>query len=62
MFRGMTSIIYKESIHVLRDKRTLFLMILVPGFQLTIFGYAIDLDVKNIETSVYNLDGRRESR
>jgi ABC-type multidrug transport system permease subunit len=37
-------------------------MFLVPGAQLTIFGYAIDLDVKNIPTVIYNLDGRRESR
>lgn len=62
MFRGLTSIVYKESIHVIRDPKTLFLMLLIPGFQLTIFGYAIDLDVRNIPTCVYNLDGRRPSR
>lgn len=62
MFRGFTSIVYKESIHIIRDPRTLFLMLLVPGIQLTIFGYAIDLDVEHIPTAVYNLDGRPESR
>ena len=62
MFRGFASIVYKESRHILRDPRTLFLMLLVPAVQLTIFGYAIDMDVKNIPTVVYNLDGRAESR
>ncbi|MDX9975372.1 MAG: ABC transporter permease [FCB group bacterium] len=62
MFRGLSSIIYKETIHVLRDPRTLFFMILIPGLQLTIFGFAIDLEVRDIKTVVYNLDGRRESR
>lgn len=62
MFRGITSIIYKESIHITRDPRTLFLMLLIPGIQLTVFGYAIDLDVKDIRTVVYNLDGRPASR
>jgi ABC transporter DrrB family efflux protein len=62
MFRGLTSIVYKETIHVLRDPRTLFLMLLIPSIQLTIFGYAIDLDVKHIPTIVYNLDGRQPSR
>ncbi len=62
MFRGLTSIVYKETIHILRDPKTLFLMLLIPGIQLTIFGYAIDLDVKNIPTAVYNLDGRHPSR
>jgi len=62
MFRGFTSIVYKESIHILRDPRTLFLMLVIPGLQLTIFGYAIDMDVKHIPTVVYNLDGRQDSR
>jgi len=62
VFRGISAIVYKEMIHVARDPRTLFLMLLIPGIQLTIFGYAIDLDVRNIETVIYNLDGRAESR
>jgi ABC-type multidrug transport system permease subunit len=62
MFEGMGAIIYKETRHILRDPRTLFLMMLVPSLQLTIFGYAINLDVQHIPTVVYNLDGRAESR
>ena len=62
MFRGLTSIVYKETIHVLRDGKTLFLMLLIPVIQLTVFGYAIDLDIKHIPTAVYNLDGRQQSR
>ena len=62
MFRGAFSVFYKESIRILRDPKTLFLMLLVPGIQLVVFGYAIDLDVKHIPTVVYNLDGREPSR
>jgi ABC-type multidrug transport system permease subunit len=61
-FRGLSAVIYKESKHILRDPRTLFLMLLVPAIQLTIFGYAINLDIKNIPTVLFNLDGRAESR
>ncbi|GMW00241.1 MAG: hypothetical protein AMXMBFR84_13790 [Candidatus Hydrogenedentota bacterium] len=61
MFRGFRAIAYKESIHILRDPRTLFLMLIIPGIQLTVFGYAIDLEVKHIPTVVYNLDGREDS-
>lgn len=61
MFEGLSAVIYKESRHILRDPRTLFLMLLVPAAQLTIFGYAINMDVKHIPTVVYNLDGREES-
>jgi len=62
VFRGFTSIVYKESIHILRDPKTLFLMLMIPGAQLTVFGFAIDLDVKNVATVVYNLDRREASR
>ena len=37
-------------------------MLLVPAFNLVIFAYAIDLEVRNIPTAVYNLDGRERSR
>ena len=62
MFRGLTSIIYKEIFHIIRDPRAVFLMVLIPGMDMIVFGYAIDLEVSNISTVVYNLDGRRESR
>lgn len=62
MFRGIRAVIYKEAIHIGRDPRTLLLMLVIPGLQLTIFGYAINLDVKHIPTVVYNLDGREPSR
>lgn len=60
-FEGLGAIVYKESRHILRDPRTLFFMLLVPSLQLTIFGYAIDMDVKHIPTAVYNMDGREAS-
>lgn len=62
MFRGLTSIIYKEIFHILRDPKTLFLMLLIPGSDMVVFGYAIDVEVKNIATVVYNLDQRSESQ
>jgi ABC-2 type transport system permease protein len=62
MFRGFSSIFYKEIIQISRDPVTLVLMLLVPMFQLTVFGYAINTDVRNIKTAVYNLDVGRESR
>lgn len=62
MFRGFRSVIYKETIHILRDPKTLVLVLFIPAFELIIFGYAIDLDVRNIPTVVYNLDGRAQSR
>ena len=62
MFKGFGSIFYKEIIQISRDPITLVLMLLIPMLQLTIFGYAINTDVRNIKTVVYNLDvGQRST-
>jgi len=62
MFRGFRSIFYKEVIQISRDPLTLALMLLVPMIQLMVFGYAINTDVRNIKTAVYNLDPGTQSR
>jgi len=62
MFRGFRSIFYKEVIQISRDPLTLALMLLVPMIQLLVFGYAINTDVRNIHTAVYNLDPGLQSR
>jgi ABC transporter DrrB family efflux protein len=62
MFRGFVSILYKEAIQIRRDPVTLVLLFIIPVFQLFIFGYAINMTVRDIKTAVYNLDNRRESR
>src|SRR5258706_4998974 len=62
MFKGFGSIFYKEIIQISRDPITLVLMLIIPMLQLTIFGYAINTDVRDIKTVVYNLDIGQESR
>ena len=62
MFRGFRAIVYKEFIQVSRDPFTLFLMLLIPMLQMTIFGYAINTEVRDIETAVYDLDRRQPAR
>lgn len=62
MFRGLWSVARKEFIHMRRDPLTVFISLLLPMVQLTIFGYALDTDVKHIRTIVCNLDNRPASR
>jgi len=61
MFRGLWAILKKEIIHIKRDPATRFIFA-IPLIQLLIFGYAIDTDVKNIPTVVFDLDRGAESR
>lgn len=61
MFAGLWAVLTKEVIHIRRDPATRFIFA-IPLIELLIFGYAIDMDVKDISTVVFNLDQRRESR
>jgi ABC transporter DrrB family efflux protein len=59
---GLLAVLLKEFAHIQREPITLFFMFAVPVLQATIFGYAIDTEIENIPTVVYDLDGRTQAR
>lgn len=61
-FRGFSAVFYKETLHVRRDFGTLFFSLIIPILQMFLLGFGIDTNVRQINTVVYNADGRRESR
>jgi ABC transporter DrrB family efflux protein len=61
-FASFTSVLVKEFLHIRRDPFTLVITIVIPVFQLMVFGYAIDMDVKDIPTVVYDCDRSAASR
>ena len=62
LFRGFGAVFYKEVLHVRRDSATFFFSLLIPLLQMVLLGFGIDTNVRQINTIVYNADGRRESR
>src|SRR5262245_43435068 len=50
------AMIIKEFLQLKRDKPTLLMMIGVPILQLTLFGFAINTDPKNLPTAVISAD------
>src|SRR5258706_15726277 len=52
----------KEFLHVIRDIRTLILIIAMPLIQLVLYGYAIDTDVKHLATALFDEDQTYLSR
>lgn len=60
--RGYWSVVTKEFLHLRRDPTTLVIALLIPVIQLTMFGFAIDFDVRHIKTAVVDMDRSRESR
>ena len=52
----------KEGLHIVRDTRSLIMALAVPVLMLTLFGYALTLDVDRIQTLVYDQDQTPQSR
>jgi ABC-2 type transport system permease protein len=62
IFRGFGAVFYKEVLHVRRDPATLFFSLVIPLLQMVVLGFGIDTNIRQINTVVFNADGRRESR
>jgi ABC-2 type transport system permease protein len=56
------SLIRKETFHIVRDPRTLVIMIMLPLVMLTLLGYAATTDIEHLRTAVYDADRSPQSR
>jgi len=60
--RRLGSIVIKELRQLRRDRLTFAMIIGIPTMQLVLFGYAINLDVRNLETAVLDQADTARSR
>jgi ABC-2 type transport system permease protein len=58
----LTSLIRKEFIQIIRDPRTLVLILVIPVMQLLLLGYAATNDVRNVPLAVFDQDRGAEAR
>lgn len=61
-FFGLRPVARKEFTHILRDPSTLFFALLIPIIQLFLFGYAVDTNVRQIPTVIYDESHTQQSR
>jgi ABC-2 type transport system permease protein len=61
-FTGLVPILRKEAIHIRRDPMALFFTVLIPMIQLFMIGFAINTNVREIPTVVYDEAKTQESR
>jgi ABC-2 type transport system permease protein len=55
------SVARKEFLHIIRDPATLFFALFIPVLEMFMLGYAIDTNVRNIRTAVFDAAGTKES-
>lgn len=52
----------KEVLHILRDSRSLSIVIIMPVTLMLLFGYGVSLDLKGLPIYVYDQDGSQQSQ
>ena len=62
MKKRLFSLARKESLHIIRDARSLYLAIGLPVVLVILFGFAVTLDVRNIRMGIIDMDGSALSR
>jgi len=58
----IVAICRKEVLQIVRDPRSLLIILVIPLVQLFIFGYAVNLDVKHVPLCIYDQDGTQTSQ
>jgi ABC-2 type transport system permease protein len=61
-FRRFSAIARKEFIHLIRDWRSLFLAVAIPGVLVVLFGTSLKTDLNNVPTVVWDQSRTPESR
>src|SRR5205809_4521698 len=61
-FQRLASVARKEFLHIIRDPATLFFALFIPVLELFMLGYAIDTNVRNVRTVVYDAANTQETQ
>ena len=60
--RRVKAIAWKELIQVLRDPRSLMVVLLMPLMQMGLLGYGVNLDIKHVPTCAFDREGSQSSQ
>ncbi len=55
-------VVWKELLHLRRDRRALFILVAFPAMVLVLYGYALNFDVHHLPLGIADLDHTRHSR
>lgn len=62
MIRKIAAVGSKELRQIVRDRRTLLILLFVPAFFLLLYGYALNFDIRNVSLVVKDQDRSTKSR
>jgi drug efflux transport system permease protein len=60
--RRVKAVAKKEIIQILRDPRSLMVVLLMPLMQMALLGYGVNLDIKHVPICVFDREGSQQSQ
>jgi ABC-2 type transport system permease protein len=60
--RRLFAIVRKETKQIMRDSRSLMIVLLMPLMLMTVLGYGVNLDIKHLQVLVYDREGSPASQ
>ncbi len=60
--RRIRAVARKEIIQILRDPRSLMVVLLMPLMQMALLGYGVNLDIKHVPICVFDREGSQQSQ
>jgi ABC-2 type transport system permease protein len=61
-YTRLLAVAKKEIVQVLRDSRSLMIVLIMPVILVLLFGYGVNLDLKHLPIYVYDRDGSQQSQ
>jgi ABC-2 type transport system permease protein len=61
-FPRVLAVAKKEVVQILRDSRSLLIVVIMPVTLMLLFGYGVSLDLKGLPVYVYDQDGNQQSQ
>jgi len=61
-FTRFLAVARKEVVQILRDARSLIIVVIMPVILVLLFGYGVNLDLKGLPVYVYDRDGSQQSQ
>lgn len=61
-FHRVKAIAWKETIQIMRDSRSIAIVVVMPLVLMLAFGYGVSFDIKHVRTYVFDRDGTQQSQ
>lgn len=61
-FHRLKAVAWKETVQIMRDSRSIAIVVIMPVVLMLAFGYGVSFDIKHVRTYIFDRDGTQQSQ